>query len=372
MALVEAAYHHSCLSGQVIADLTLGRLPVAIGIDGWGQIPSPWAMARSRPALCPLVLVALAACNGGGGNVTGSLLTMTTLPPPSSDSDDPSATGAGTTTTPTGDDTVGEGTVGEPTGDATTEPAATSGGPVSAGSSTGDDPPPGCGDGVVAGAEQCDDGNGDNTDDCLNNCVAAGCGDGFVWVGVESCDDAGESPQCNADCSPSACGDGVVNEADGEACDANGQTAQCDGDCTPVTCGDGTLNGAAGEDCDDGNKAGGDGCSAQCLTEGIQICETGNDPKSGKEYVICAADDFTIWISHSAPAAGDYHAQKICKDLGYPELLQWGGTCGFSCSGCDFGTCQLPGSMKFDGAGDCGEDELGPILCGTVMWFCAK
>jgi cysteine-rich repeat protein len=49
--------------------------------------------------------------------------------------------------------------------------------------------PPGCGDGVVGGNEECDDGNFSNTDGCLENCRRATCGDGFVRAEVEACDD---------------------------------------------------------------------------------------------------------------------------------------------------------------------------------------
>ena len=45
-----------------------------------------------------------------------------------------------------------------------------------------------CGDGVVAGAEQCDDANTDDTDGCVA-CAFARCGDGQVRAGVETCDD---------------------------------------------------------------------------------------------------------------------------------------------------------------------------------------
>ncbi|MBU4332235.1 hypothetical protein KKD20_03885, partial [Patescibacteria group bacterium] len=47
-----------------------------------------------------------------------------------------------------------------------------------------------CGDGNPDVAEECDDGNGNNTDACLNNCTIATCGDGYVWAGPEDCDDA--------------------------------------------------------------------------------------------------------------------------------------------------------------------------------------
>ncbi|MCA9714936.1 MAG: DUF4215 domain-containing protein, partial [Myxococcales bacterium] len=46
-----------------------------------------------------------------------------------------------------------------------------------------------CGDGVVEGDEQCDDGNDVDEDDCTTACAPATCGDGFVWDGVEACDD---------------------------------------------------------------------------------------------------------------------------------------------------------------------------------------
>lgn len=47
---------------------------------------------------------------------------------------------------------------------------------------------PACGDGDVNQmSEQCDDGNQDNTDSCVQ-CQAASCGDGFVQTGVEQCD----------------------------------------------------------------------------------------------------------------------------------------------------------------------------------------
>ena len=47
-------------------------------------------------------------------------------------------------------------------------------------------------------------------------CNAPGCGDGILNVTAgEDCDDGGESPACNADCTPASCGDGIVNAAAG-------------------------------------------------------------------------------------------------------------------------------------------------------------
>ena len=45
-----------------------------------------------------------------------------------------------------------------------------------------------CGDGLVGGSEQCDDGNADDTDGCVS-CAFASCGDGHLRAGVEACDD---------------------------------------------------------------------------------------------------------------------------------------------------------------------------------------
>ena len=50
-----------------------------------------------------------------------------------------------------------------------------------------------CGDGIVGGAEACDDGNADDTDGCVA-CAFATCGDGHVRRAVEACDDA--TPSC--------------------------------------------------------------------------------------------------------------------------------------------------------------------------------
>lgn len=49
--------------------------------------------------------------------------------------------------------------------------------------------PPRCGDAMLQGSEQCDDGNVSNRDGCLNSCREATCGDRFVQRGIEECDD---------------------------------------------------------------------------------------------------------------------------------------------------------------------------------------
>jgi cysteine-rich repeat protein len=147
-----------------------------------------------------------------------------------------------------------------------------------------------CGDGYVrAGVEVCDDGNASNTDACLNTCVHASCGDGFVWSGVEACDDGNTSnaDACLNTCVNASCGDGFV-EAGVETCDEgalNGAYDHCSVTCAGVGahCGDGTVNGP--EACDDGNASNTDACLDTCVHAscgdgyvhvGVEGCDDGN------------------------------------------------------------------------------------------------
>ena len=83
-----------------------------------------------------------------------------------------------------------------------------------------------CGDGVVNGVEECDDGNRNSADACTNECAVARCGDGVARLdlsdgeaGYEACDDANavNTDSCRNDCALPSCGDGLIS--DGEACD---------------------------------------------------------------------------------------------------------------------------------------------------------
>jgi len=95
-----------------------------------------------------------------------------------------------------------------------------------------------CGNGIVEGTEQCDDGNTNGGDGCSADCDFEVCGDGILNQG-EQCDDG--------------------NNVDGDGC-----SSKCLFE-NAGTCGDGVLN--EGEECDDGNNVDGDGCSSDCLIE---------------------------------------------------------------------------------------------------------
>jgi spore coat protein H len=136
-----------------------------------------------------------------------------------------------------------------------------------------------CGDGVVGGAEECDDGNVTSGDGCTAGCRSE-CGDGQLQPG-ETCDDGNrfDGDGCSAVCLVEpGCGDGILDLVLGEQCDdaMNGENFAdgCRDDCTANLCGDGRLD--LGEACDDGNAADGDGCSAACVDEdGVAVCGNG-------------------------------------------------------------------------------------------------
>lgn len=111
-----------------------------------------------------------------------------------------------------------------------------------------------CGDGVVEGSEECDDGNRFSGDGCTELCASESslideigllCGDGALTLG-EECDDGARQ---NGDGCSELCEveDGFEREGVG-----------------PI-CGNGNLE--YGEECDDGNRTSGDECSAYCQIE---------------------------------------------------------------------------------------------------------
>lgn len=122
-----------------------------------------------------------------------------------------------------------------------------------------------CGDGIVNGTEQCDDGNTTPGDGCSASCRlepgfacvkqitipnsvchATKCGDGLK-EGFEQCDDGNLVPYDG--CSPTCTIEPKCNGTGG---------------CTGV-CGDGLV--FPPEECDDGNTISGDGCSSTCKLE---------------------------------------------------------------------------------------------------------
>jgi len=129
-----------------------------------------------------------------------------------------------------------------------------------------------CGDGLVTGDEQCDDGGTATGDGCSDTCTFE---PGYICSGAPS--------TCEI-----ACGNGTTDTAVGEECDDGGTTAGdgCSDTCAveagyicsgapstcEVACGNGTTDTAVGEECDDGGTTAGDGCSDTCTVEAGFAC----------------------------------------------------------------------------------------------------
>lgn len=145
-------------------------------------------------------------------------------------------------------------------------------------------PDPGvCGDGIVDEGEDCDEGG--QAPSCNADCTVATCGDSIVnALAGEDCDEGGMTAACDSDCTFAGCGDGVINPLAGEACDDIGESNRCDIDCTLVECGDDTINAIALEQCEDGNTDDTDDCvsckDAACgdghLRARVEVCDDGN------------------------------------------------------------------------------------------------
>ena len=138
-----------------------------------------------------------------------------------------------------------------------------------------------CGDSIRVGHEQCDDGNSVSGDGCDSLCrvESPGVTEPNGWV----------CPTPGAPCVRTTCGDDVLEGS--EQCDdgnndyGDGCTPFCrkepvcpagGGACT-TSCGDGLLlpvDIANGQECDDGNTVSGDGCSATCKIEPGYVCPT--------------------------------------------------------------------------------------------------
>ena len=185
-----------------------------------------------------------------------------------------------------------------------------------------------CGDAVVnvAAGEECDDGG--ESASCDDDCTSANCGDAVVNVTArEQCDDGGESATCNDDCTPATCGDAIVNVASGEACDDGSESATCDADCTTATCGDGVLNVSAGETCDDGGESA--TCDADCTPAacGDSVTNLSAGEACDDGGVQTASCEANCTAATCGDAIVNALASETCDDANTDPLDGCGNTC---------------------------------------------
>jgi cysteine-rich repeat protein len=200
------------------------------------------------------------------------------------------------------------------------------------GDDDGSDVPPGCGDGMIGGTEQCDDGNNVDGDGCSHDCMleaghTAMCGDGILEAG-EGCDDGntvsddGCSSVCQSESSGLPCTPHTFRcgpTGDVEVCNNAGTAWQyvstCDigcngGACTDPTCQAGTKR-CHGETVETCNSAGsgwdvGETCttycaSGQCALDGLNV----NTNSNYDGEVIVAGDLVVTGNSTLTSSTGD-------------------------------------------------------------------
>jgi cysteine-rich repeat protein len=297
-----------------------------------------------------LALGVTVSCGDDGARETGPTSISTTVP-----------TTMTSTMTSTGAPTTGDTSTGDATGDTSGTDGVT-GSTGSSGSTTGTTGAAVCGDGVLGGSEECDDGenNGDMAA-CKADCTANVCGDGHVGPGEscdedtpmcvdcalvscgdgkvdpgEACDDGNKEDQddCTNACTAAACGDGILNTkgATPEACDdgpMNGDTAACLSTCEPASCGDGLVQ-AGVEGCDDGDK---NGDTAACLP----TCKAAS---CGDGFVQAGVEQ----CDGGMPANGMCQACKLTCNQDFQDCnMSSGDGCEVALCG---GTCQNPGNPK--------------------------
>jgi cysteine-rich repeat protein len=178
---------------------------------------------------------------------------------------------------------------------------------------------------VLTGTEECDDGNADDTDECIAGCILATCGDGFTWAGMEGCDDANDidDDACSNTCVMASCGDMVVQQ---------GESATTATPTTPTTApacarprSAATASRRSTRTCDDGNTDDTDMCVAGCLVAacgdgfvlaGTEGCDDANADETDACTTLCqppACDDMLLSGSESDVDCGGGSCPK-CAD----------------------------------------------------------
>jgi cysteine-rich repeat protein len=234
-----------------------------------------------------------------------------------------------------------------------------------------------CGDGILQGEEECDEGIDDNSDfipnRCRTDCTNPVCGDGVTDpLFAEACDDQNtvDDDCCRNNCQAAVCGDGVrtcTEECDDGAANSDTEADACRTSCMDADCGDGTID--TGEECDDDNETDEDGCSRLCFDEfcGDEIiqeglgeeCDNGFDNGTGPDECRPAGHPFECQNAQCGDgivdskeecddgnSVEDDECDSQCKDVGFcgDGERNSGEECDGSDLDCPGGVCRTDGS----------------------------
>lgn len=185
---------------------------------------------------------------------------------------------------------------------------------------SGSDIPANCGNGMIDGNEQCDDGNTADGDGCSHTCTLEGnqqpsCGDGIVETG-EGCDDGNtvSGDGCSSHCQPESTGLPCTPHSfrcgpsgDVETCNNAGTAWQfvetCDLGCNSGACTDPTCEAGAkrchGETVETCNASGtgwdaGETCTTYCASGACALDGLNVNQNSNYDGAIIVAGDFTV------------------------------------------------------------------------------
>ena len=175
----------------------------------------------------------------------------------------------------------------------------------------------GCGNGVTDEKEECDDGNGVDTDSCSNTCVVQQPDLEVQCKNDADCPGTGEvcnSGQCVAGTPKTYCGDGNVDEMTEECDDGNSvDDDACSNSCINAYCGDGQVQAPNGdgqtEQCDDGNTVNNDGCSNTCVVQ--------------KPDLVVSSAEFSLVLNQST-GKNDIKYKATVKNVGTVNAAWFG------------------------------------------------
>jgi cysteine-rich repeat protein len=189
----------------------------------------------------------------------------------------------------------------------------------------------GCGDGVVSGTEECDDGNQVDGDGCNNDCKLS-CVPTDATRNCTPADACAGQGTCNLSTHVCAAGTPLP---DGSAC-GSGKDYCRGGSCTTPACGNSIVD--PGEQCDDGalNGTSSDGCTATCAFVCVNPATDCSASPPPCQKLGCATD-------HTCTAIADSSQNGSACDVSKPDFV------------CKDGACSSPDVVCGDGVRAGGE-----------------